>query len=96
QFWPDLVAGIAEIQRVLKPGGTAFVGRGFPASMPENVARQVREKQHGGPQYSISGTKARFENMMHEMNLTNYTILVPHPELKDVSYGIWLKFKKVR
>ena len=28
QFWPDLREGLAEVQRVLKPGGVAYIGRG--------------------------------------------------------------------
>ena len=42
QFWGSLADGIKEVHRVLKPGGWAFIGRGFPPNAPEAEVRELR------------------------------------------------------
>ena len=47
-FWRDLQRGLGEIYRVLKPGGVAYIGRGFSANLPVSTARSVRARQGAG------------------------------------------------
>jgi hypothetical protein len=50
QFWEGLEAGLREVHRILRLGGQAFIGRGFPPTMPEDEVRSLREKRLvGGP-----------------------------------------------
>ncbi|MDX9981491.1 MAG: class I SAM-dependent methyltransferase, partial [Lentisphaeria bacterium] len=42
-FWPDRAAGFREIHRILKPGGAAYIGRGFPPNLPAETARAIRD-----------------------------------------------------
>lgn len=51
-FWPDIDAAFASIRRILKPGGTAFIGGGYGLSTPQNIIdtilthyREVEKKQ---------------------------------------------------
>jgi SAM-dependent methyltransferase len=44
-FWDDKKAGFAEVWRILKPGGVAYIGRGFSENLPVEIARQIRESQ---------------------------------------------------
>ena len=44
-IWKDKPKAFSEIYRVLKPGGVAYIGRGFSENLPADVARQIREQQ---------------------------------------------------
>ena len=56
-FWPNKVKAFKEILRVLKPGGTAFVGTGLGNLLPEDDRRHIQEllieKNIGPPTESL-------------------------------------------
>ncbi len=54
-LWEDPARAFAEIYRVLKPGGLAYIGRGFPTTLPLEVARRIREGQESGATQTQSG-----------------------------------------
>lgn len=95
QFWGDLETGIREIERVMKPGGWAFIGRGFPPTAPED---EVRELRSGGlakaPKYSPDRDAARFATIMAKLGIRSHEILRHQPEDKSLNYGVWLCFQK--
>ncbi len=96
-FWRDLPAALGEIYRVLKPGGAAFIGRGFPENLPPATARAVREKQGGGggPSYDASETAALFVEIMRSRGVEDFRVHRPSPAgAAGVNYGVWLEFKK--
>jgi len=41
KFWGDKKKAFSEIYRVLKPGGMAYIGRGFPGNLPVETARRT-------------------------------------------------------
>jgi ubiquinone/menaquinone biosynthesis C-methylase UbiE len=95
QFWPDLSQGVAEIRRVLKPGGVAYLGRGLPERMPLETARKLREGHGEGPKYDPDQTEQQLRAIMKSLHIENYRIHRPHwnnPE--GVNYGLWLEFRK--
>jgi len=95
QFWPDKRAAFAEIYRVLKPGGAAYIGRGFSENLPLKTAERIRKNQgKGPPKYNVVKTKARLEKIMADLNIADYEIIIPRTDQKKVNYGIWLSFKK--
>lgn len=98
QFWKDLPAAFGEIYRVLKPGGVAFVGRGFPETLPVDVARKIRSQQREGespPKYNVADTAREMEAAMRILKIKDYRIRIPKPPgAEDVNYGIWLEFRK--
>ena len=94
QQWNDPELAFAEILRVLKPGGFAYIGRGFPEDMPLGIAEQVRKKQGGGPKYDPGKTAHRLEGIMESLGIPDYEILRPRTDQELVNYGVWLVFSK--
>jgi SAM-dependent methyltransferase len=95
QFWTDLRQGISEIQRVLKPGGVAYLGRGLPERMPLETARKLREERGEGPKYDPDQTEQQLREIMKSLGIEDYRIHRPrrnNPE--GVNYGVWLQFRK--
>lgn len=98
QFWGDLQAAIAEIYRVLKPGGVAFIGRGFSDNLPVETARQIRagQKERGFDlSYDVEAVAKQMETIVKALGIENFRIRILRPTgANDVKYGIWLEFHK--
>jgi SAM-dependent methyltransferase len=95
QFWPDLKKGIAEIQRVLKPGGCAWIGRGLPQRMPLETARQLRRGHGEGPKYDPDETEGQLREIVMSLGIKDFRIHRPRREnAQGVNYGVWLEFRK--
>ena len=94
-FWADPQKALAEIYRVLKPGGQAFIGRGFSPNLPLETARQVRENQAGRvPRYDVDETAESWRRLMQVLGIKDFEIIRPRPEQREVNYGLWLRFSK--
>lgn len=94
QFWENKPQAFAEIYRVLKPGGWAFIGRGFSENLPVEIAKKVRAKQgRGFPKYDPAETATELHYIMKELKIKHFEIMRPQVSA-DVNYGIWLIFSK--
>lgn len=94
-FWNDKVKAFGEIYRVLKPGGLAFIGRGFSENLPLNVAREIRERQRQSgkvPAYDVEQAAAELAEIMRALEIKDYRIRIPRRG--DVNYGVWVEFRK--
>lgn len=94
-FWKDKRKAFGEIYRVLKPGGVAFIGRGFSRNLPVEVARAVREAQRrrgNEPVYDVERAAEELRGIMRELKIEDYRIEIP--QRGDVNYGLWLEFRK--
>ena len=98
QMWENLTAGLSEVYRVLKPGGIAYIGRGFSTDLPVEVARGIRNKQNNkgkGLKYDVKKTAEKMKAIMEELNIQNYKIIIPKPpDAGNINYGLWLEFHK--
>ena len=95
QFWPDLQKGLAEIYRVLKPGGVAYIGRGLPERLPIEVAGQMRSEQGKDMKYDPAKTAQQLREIMQKLGIRDFRIYRPkldNPE--GINYGVWLEFHK--
>ena len=94
-FWEDKVQAFGEIYRVLKPGASAYIGRGFSRDLPVETAKKIRARQGKKMKYNIDEKAKEFDNIMNKLGIKNYRINIPKPPgSEDVNYGIWLEFHK--
>ena len=94
-FWGEKILAFSEVRRVLKPGGIAFVGRGFSPNLPPAIAREVRAKQQRMPRYDVEETRSELRHLMSSIGIEDYQIVTPRPPGSEgVNYGIWLEFRK--
>ena len=95
QFWADLEKGLAEICRVLRPGGIAFIGRGVAPTMPEDeVKKLAAEGLIGGPKYDADKDAERFSSLAKKLNIAESEVIRHKTEDPSLNYGVWLYFRK--
>ena len=93
RFWADKARAFAEIYRVLRPGGMAFIGRGFPPNLSVDTAARIRSYQNFS--YDVRKAGGELENIMKQLNIHDYEIIYPQPrEQTTVNYGVWVFFRK--
>lgn len=97
-FWGDTDAkkqGFAEIYRVLKPGGLAYIGRGFSRNLPVETARAIRAKQGEKMQYDRQKAADELRGIMTDLGIRDFRVDAPDPPGADgLNYGVWVEFRK--
>jgi SAM-dependent methyltransferase len=97
-LWGNQTDAFGEIYRILKPGGTAFVGRGFSRNLPIETALKIRTKQNkrgSGLKYDVRDTAAKLESIMKSLAISDYHLHLPNPPGgENINYGVWLEFHK--
>jgi len=100
QFWDNKRLAFSEIYRVLKPGGVAFIGRGFADDLPVETARKIRAAQRKRNEssvldYSVPETEAEIRALMEALEIEDYRIHIPKPPGSNgINYGIWVEIRK--
>ena len=93
-LWGDKVKAFSEVLRVLKPGATAYIGRGLSENLPLDVAKAVRGKK-GGPKYDVAATADELRGIMESLGVEDYRVIRPHMgNAAGVNYGVWVEFRK--
>jgi len=92
-FWQDKTRAFGEIYRVLKPGGVAYIGRGFPRALPIKIAEEIRAG--GKLKYDVEKTADDLGHMMKALKIKEYIVYRPEPPGGEhVNYGVWVEFHK--
>ena len=95
QFWGDLAAGLGEVYRVLKPGGWAFVGRGFPPSAPEDEVRALRGSGKAqGPKYDPDADADKMRQIATALGAAKVEVIRHKAADEALNYGVWLVLQK--
>lgn len=98
QFWEDKARAFREIYRALRPGGIAFIGRGFSPNLSVETARRIRDAQKKSdsfPKYDVAETAKDLRRALDKAGLSDYRIRIPKVSgAEDVNYGIWVEFRK--
>ena len=93
RFWANKARAFSEIHRVLRPGGVAFIGRGFPPNLSVDKAARIRSSQKFS--YDVRQAGGELESIMKQLNIKDYEIIYPQPpEQTTVNYGVWVFFRK--
>ncbi len=94
-FWPDRRKGFAEVCRVLKPGGVAYIGRGFPRTLPLATAQHIRREQRRRWSYTRKAEGEALRTMLLGLGVRDVRVHLPGPPGGgDVNYGLWVEFHK--
>jgi SAM-dependent methyltransferase len=92
-LWDDKLKAFGEIW--LKPGGVAYIGRGFSENVPIYVAKSVRGGQGEGPKYDVVKTAEQLREIMMKLKIRNYHIIRPRLNNDEgIDYGVWVEFHK--
>ena len=104
-FWDDPAKGVAEVYRVLRPGGEAMIGGGRGKHYPEWARREFSRRRHGNMDPNSEATK-RFRRLRSPETFRQWAEQagVPHfqvigqgglsPDDPDAGKGIWLRLSK--
>ncbi len=96
QYWQDKPRAFREIYRVLKPGGAAFIGRGFSENLPIETARKVAKKLPDA-EYDLKETARQLRDIMNELKIPDYRLHILGPQSPEkINYGLWIEFHKPR
>lgn len=92
-LWKDKTKAFGEIYRVLKPGGVAYIGRGFPRDLPVETAEKIRAG--GRLKYDVEKTADHLRRIMNALKIKESIVYRPKPSGGEhVNYGVWVEFHK--
>ncbi len=95
RFWQDKVKAFGEIWRILKPGGVAYIGRGFAEDFPVSTVARIRSRQKGGMNYNTKEKADELRKIMTELEISTYRIIIPQTgKAQGLNYGIWIEIRK--
>jgi len=104
-FWDDPAKGVAEVYRVLRPGGEAMIGGGRGKHYPEWARREFSRRRHGNMDPNSEATK-RFRKLRSPATFRQWAEQAGVPDFKVIGQGglgpddpragegIWLRFGK--
>lgn len=90
-FWDDRAQVLAEVLRILRPGGKTFVGCGFARNQPVENVNKLRPKwaREGSGDEKMSWRESpELENLLSRAGVRDYHIV------DEKGYGKWIEIHK--
>jgi SAM-dependent methyltransferase len=92
-FWPDKVRAFKEILRILKPGGTAFIGGGMGNLLQQDERRRIQDtmaEKNIGPPAELMVNLDEMGKILREAGIPEFKITTDEGCL----CGLWVEFTK--
>jgi len=92
-FWPDKVAAFKEIRRIMKPGGTAFIGGGMGNLLPQEERRRIQDtmaEKNIGPPAELAVSFDDMGRILRQAGIPEFKITTDEGCL----CGLWVEFQK--
>ncbi|MCU0873336.1 MAG: class I SAM-dependent methyltransferase [Pirellulaceae bacterium] len=105
-FWDDPVKGLREVQRVLRPGGKAFIGGGAGSGYPKWAVDQLIQDRKEKMQGDEADKWKRFAELRRPEQMKEWASKAGLPDFRvlgqgaisaddpQVGQGVWLLFEK--
>ncbi len=104
-FWDNPGKGIAEVYRVLRPGGEAMLGGGVGSDYPDWARREFTRRRHGhvdpdseaARRFRSLRSPETFRQWAEQAGLPDFRVIGQgglSPDDPHASKGIWLRFSK--
>ena len=104
-FWDDPAKGIAEVYRVLRPGGEAMIGGGRGKHYPEWARREFSRRRQGNMDPNSEATKRfrrlrspdTFRQWAEQGGVPDFEVIgqgARSPDDPRAGRGFWLRFSK--
>jgi len=92
-FWKDKVAAFKEIQRILKPGGAAYIGGGLGSLIPDEERTKIRDIMDArkiGPPTNLEVSYDEMSRILREAGISEFRI---SPDAGCLC-GLWVEFRR--